>query len=133
MGCQRARSRHSRSGRLRCADRSRRQKWELVLAGFRNSYDFDFSPVSEMFTFDSDMEWDWGLPWYRPTRINHCVSGGEYGWRSGSAGWPDYYPDSLPAVVDIGLGSPTGVKFGTRSNFPEPYRGALYAFDWAYG
>ena len=109
------------------------KKWELVLAGFRNSYDFDFSPVSEMFTFDSDMEWDWGLPWYRPTRINHCVSGGEYGWRSGSAVWPDYYLDSLPAVVNIGIGSPTGVKFGTKSNFPGRYQRALYAFDWSYG
>src|ERR1044071_453914 len=109
------------------------KKWELVLAGFRNSYDFDFNPAGEMFTFDSDMEWDWGLPWYRPTRINHCVSGGEYGWRSGSAVWPEYYPDSLPAVVNIGIGSPTGVKFGTKSNFSARYQRALYAFDWSYG
>ncbi len=109
------------------------KKWELLLAGFRNSYDFDFSPSGEMFTFDSDMEWDWGLPWYRPTRIIHCVSGGEYGWRSGSAKWPDYYADSLPAVVNLGLGSPTGVKFGTRSNFPKKYREALFSFDWTYG
>ncbi len=109
------------------------KKWELVLAGFRNSYDFDFSSDGEMFTFDSDMEWDWGLPWYRPTRINHCVSGGDYGWRSGSAVWPEYYPDSLPAAVNIGIGSPTGVRFGTKSNFPERYQRALYAFDWSYG
>src|SRR5439155_23867340 len=81
----------------------------------------------------SDMEWDWGLPWYRPTRINHCVRGAEFGWRSGSAVWPEYYPDSLPATVNIGVGSPTGVKFGTKSNFPEKYRRALYAFDWSYG
>jgi putative heme-binding domain-containing protein len=109
------------------------KKWELMLAGFRNTYDFDFSPDGEMFTFDADMEWDWGLPWYRPTRIVHCVTGGEYGWRSGSGKWPEYYADSLPAVVDIGLGSPTGVKFGTRSNFPKRYREALFAFDWTYG
>ncbi len=109
------------------------KKWELLLAGFRNSYDFDFSPEGEMFTFDSDMEWDWGLPWYRPTRIIHCVIGGEYGWRSGSANWPEYYPDSLPPVVNIGIGSPTGVRFGTRSNFPDEYRKALFALDWSYG
>src|SRR6266481_2123007 len=109
------------------------KKWELVLAGFRNSYDFDFSPEGEMFTFDSDMEWDWGLPWYRPTRINHCVLAAEFGWRSGSADWPDYYADSLPATVNIGIVSPTGVKFGTRSNFPEKYRKALFIFDWSYG
>src|SRR2546422_3768597 len=107
--------------------------WQLVLAGFRNSYGFDFSPGGEMFTFDSDMEWDWGLPWYRPTRINHCVSGGEYGWRSGSAVWPEYYADSLPATVNIGIGSPTGVKFGTKSSFPEEYRRAMFVLDWSYG
>ncbi len=107
--------------------------WELMLAGFRNSYDFDFNAKGEMFTFDSDMEWDWGLPWYRPTRIIHCVTGGEYGWRSGSGKWPDYYADSLPAAVDIGLGSPTGVKFGTQSKFPAQYRNALFAMDWSYG
>ncbi len=109
------------------------KKWELMLAGFRNSYDFDFSPEGEMFTFDSDMEWDWGLPWYRPTRVNHCVTGAEFGWRSGSAVWPDYYFDSLPPVVNIGVGSPTGVKFGTNSKFPEKYRKALYICDWSYG
>src|SRR6267154_3152976 len=111
----------------------RGKKWELMLAGFRNSYDFDFNAEGEMFTFDSDMEWDWGLPWYRPTRINHCVIGGESGWRSGSAVWPEYYPDSLPATVNIGVGSPTGVKFGTKSNYPEKYRKALFIFDWSYG
>jgi putative heme-binding domain-containing protein len=109
------------------------KKWELLLAGFRNSYDFDFSPEGEMFTFDSDMEWDWGLPWYRPTRVNHCVLGAEFGWRSGSAVWPEYYADSLPPTVNIGVGSPTGVKFGTKSKFPEQYRKALFMLDWSYG
>ena len=108
-------------------------KWELMLAGFRNSYDFDFSPDGEMFTFDSDMEWDWGLPWYRPTRIIHCVTGGEYGWRSGSSNEPEYYADTLPPVANIGLGSPTGVKFGTKSKFPKKYQQALFAMDWSYG
>ncbi len=107
--------------------------WKLMLAGFRNSYDFDFNAAGEMFTYDSDMEWDWGLPWYRPTRINHMVSGAEFGWRSGSGNWPDYYADSLPATVDTGIGSPTGVKFGTKSKFPEKYRQALFAMDWSYG
>lgn len=109
------------------------EKWELLLAGFRNSYDFDFNADGEMFTFDSDMEWDWGLPWYRPTRIIHCVIGGEYGWRSGSSNEPEYYADTLGPSVNIGVGSPTGVKFGTKSNFPEKYRKAFYAMDWSYG
>lgn len=109
------------------------KKWELIYGGFRNSYDFDFSANGEMFTFDSDMEWDWGMPWYRPTRITHNVIGGDYGWRSGAGVWPDYYQDSLPTAVDIGIGCPTGVKFGTDSNFPKKYKQALYAMDWTYG
>ncbi len=109
------------------------KKWELILAGFRNAYDFDFNADGEMFTFDSDMEWDWGLPWYRPTRINHCVLGAEFGWRSGTADWPEYYADSLLPTINIGIGSPTGIKFGTKSNFPEDYRKALFMFDWSYG
>lgn len=109
------------------------KNWELMLAGFRNQYDFDFNTDGEMFTFDSDMEWDWGMPWYRPTRINHCVTGGEYGWRSGSSNQPEYHADTLPAAVDIGIGSPTGVKFGTKSKFPKKYQQALFAMDWSYG
>ena len=33
--------------------------------------------------------------------------------RNGSGKWPAYFEDSLPAVVDIGPGSPVGVAFGT--------------------
>src|SRR6266542_1394848 len=106
---------------------------ELFAAGFRNTYDIAFSPEGELFGFDSDMEWDWGTPWYRPTRVNHIVSGGDYGFREGTAKWPNGYPDSLPTTLDIGIGSPTGVKFGTNSRFPARYRTALFVMDWSYG
>ncbi|PYI83449.1 MAG: heme-binding protein [Verrucomicrobia bacterium] len=106
---------------------------ELFAAGMRNAYDFDFNAEGEMFTFDSDMEWDWGTPWYRPIRVCHLVSGGDFGFREGTGKWPTYYPDSLPPVVDIGIGSLTGVKFGTKSGFPTKYKKALYIMDWSYG
>ena len=35
--------------------------------------------------------------------------------------------------MHIGKGSPTCVKFGYRSQFPQPYRDALFILDWAYG
>ena len=35
--------------------------------------------------------------------------------------------------MDVGIGSPTGLKFGTKSKFPAKYQRALYAMDWAYG
>jgi putative heme-binding domain-containing protein len=107
--------------------------WELFAGGFRNEYDIDFNADGELFTYDSDMEWDIGLPWYRPTRVLHVVSGAEFGFREGSTKWPEYYADSLGSVVDIGLGSPTGVKFGTKSNFPTRYKRAMFALDWTYG
>ena len=47
-----------------------------MLGGFRNAYDIAFNAHGELFTYDSDMEWDRGLPWYRPTRILHVVPGG---------------------------------------------------------
>ncbi len=106
---------------------------ELFAAGQRNTYDIAFSPEGELFGFDSDMEWDWGTPWYRPIRVNHIVSGGDYGFREGTAKWPNWYPDSLPTTVDIGIGSPTGVKFGASAHFPDDYRAALYIMDWSYG
>lgn len=109
------------------------QRWWLEVAGFRNQYDIAFNQQGELFTFDSDMEWDVGQPWYRPVRINHCVPGADFGWRSGTANWPAYYFDSLPAVVDIGRGSPTGVVFYEHRQFPQPYRGAMLVCDWSLG
>jgi putative heme-binding domain-containing protein len=108
-------------------------RWELIAGGMRNAYDIDFNPDGELFTYDSDMEWDVGLPWYRPSRVLHIVPGAEFGFREGNQEWPDYYPDSLPPVCDIGLGCPTGVKFGTKSNFPEKYRRAFFIMDWTFG
>jgi putative heme-binding domain-containing protein len=106
---------------------------ELFAGGFRNQYEIAFDTGGELFSFDSDMEWDMGTPWYMPTRINHVVEGGDYGWRSGSGRWPAYYADSLPASVDIGPGSPTGVLFGTGARFPAKYQRALFALDWTFG
>ena len=107
--------------------------WEVIASGFRNEFDAAFSSSGELFTYDADMEWDINAPWYRPTRICHVVDGAEFGWRSGGGKWPTYYPDSVPPVVNVGPGSPTGVCFGYGANFPEKYQQALYACDWSYG
>ncbi|MGI8604179.1 MAG: c-type cytochrome [Verrucomicrobiales bacterium] len=109
------------------------KRFELFCYGFRNHYDLDFNADGELFTYDSDMEWDMGVPWYRPTRVVHCVSGADYGWRSGSGVWPDYWPDNLPPTVDMGPGSPTGATFGKGAKFPAKYQSAFYANDWTFG
>ena len=106
---------------------------EIFGMGFRNEFDFALDANGEMIAYDADMEWDIGAPWYRPTRMNHVVSGADFGWRSGSGKWPAYYEDSLPAGVDIGPGSPTGCAFGTNAKFPAKYQRAFYGNDWTYG
>ena len=105
----------------------------LYVSGLRNTYDICFNADNELFLFDSDMEWDWGTPWYRPIRIIHAVSGGDYGFREGTAKWPDYYPDSLPGMASVGLGSPTGQISGAGAKFPAKYQKAMYFLDWTYG
>lgn len=107
--------------------------WEIFTAGYRNPFDFAFNADGEMFVYDADMEWDLGMPWYRPTRVNHATSGSELGWRSGTGKWPSYYVDSLPAAVDIGPGSPVGVDFGYGAKFPAKYQKALFICDWTFG
>ncbi|MCA9198232.1 MAG: c-type cytochrome [Planctomycetales bacterium] len=107
--------------------------WEIISMGYRNPYDIDFNEEGELFAYDADMEWDFGMPWYRPTRIVHAASGSEFGWRSGTGKWPTYFVDSLPPAVEIGPGSPTGVTFGTGTKFPTEYQKAIYLLDWTFG
>ena len=108
-------------------------EWELIAGGMRNPYDLAFAPDGELFTYDADMEWDIGTPWYRAPRVVHVIPGSESGWRSGSAKWPSEYPDSLPAVVETGPASPVGITFGTKSHFPQEWANRLFLADWAYG
>src|SRR5579883_888274 len=109
------------------------KSWEIFTSGYRNPYDFAFNADGDMFVYDADMEWDMGMPWYRPTRVNHATSGSELGWRSGTGKWPAYYVDSLPGIVDIGPGSPVGVEFGYGAKFPAKYQKALFICDWTFG
>lgn len=107
--------------------------WELIASGFRNPFDLAFNDAGDMFTYDSDMEWDLGTPWYRPTRICHVTSGSEFGWRPGTDKWSPVFPDNSPALLNIGQGSPTNVFYGGNAKFPEKYRKSIFAFDWSFG
>lgn len=109
------------------------QKQILHAIGFRNQYDIALNRFGDLFAYDADMEWDMGLPWYRPTRICNVVSGADFGWRSGSGKWPTYYEDTLPPVVEIGPGSPTGMVSGKGTTFPTRYQDAIFALDWTFG
>ena len=105
---------------------------QLVSMGHRNTFDVAFHQSGELFSYDADMEWDFGMPWYRPTRINHVVPGGEMGWRNGTGKWPEYYEDSMAPVLNIGPGSPVGLLSGSGFKAPAKYQQAIYAFDWTF-
>jgi putative heme-binding domain-containing protein len=109
------------------------KNFELVSTGYRNPFDMAFNRFGDLFTYDADMEWDMNTPWYRPTRVCLVASGSEFGWRNGAGKWPAYYPDSLPAVYNVGPGSPTGICFGYGAKFPAKYQDALFMCDWSYG
>lgn len=110
---------------------------EVIAHGFRNPYDFDFNSFGDIFTYDSDVEADYFLPWYTPTRIYHIAHGGHHGWRlpgwRRSWNWPDYYPDVVSILAPMGRGSPTGVVCYRHSQFPERYRDGVFALDWTFG
>ena len=107
-------------------------QWELMSSGYRNPYDMAFNVDGDLFAYDADMEWDLGMPWFRPTRLCHAVPGSEFGWRNGTGKWPTHYEDSLPPVFDISPGSPTGAVSGKGAKFPKKYQEAIYLLDWTY-
>jgi len=106
---------------------------QIVAGGLRNPYDICFNREGELFTHDADMESDLGTVWYRPTRLAHVIPGGEYGWRSGWSTWPEYFVDSLPAALDTGRGSPTGMVSYHHFMYPARFHNMMFTADWAQG
>ena len=68
------------------------------------------------------MEWDIGEPWYRPTRVNHVISGAEFGFRNGSGKWPDYYIDSFGRRPTSARAHPPASPSDTARSFPQSIR-----------
>ncbi len=106
---------------------------DIVAGGLRNAYDLAFHPSQGLYLQDSDMEADIGTTWHRSTSLFKITEGGEYGWRSGWAAWPDYFVDRLPPTADTGRGSPTGAVFYDHYQFPAEYHEQLFLADWSQG
>ena len=106
---------------------------QVVAGGLRNAYDLAFHPNGALYVHDSDMEADIGAIWHRPTGLFRIAEGGEYGWRSGWANWPEYYLDRLPSIATSGRGSPTGMTVYAHNRFPAKFHRALFLADWSEG
>lgn len=109
------------------------ESFSLQFGGFRNPYNHAYNYEGETFTFDSDMEWDINLPWYREVRSVHGIPSADYGWRTGSGKFPAYYLDSLPPLEDLGRGSPVGVDFYHSYAYPAEHFDAFLQGDWSRG
>jgi putative heme-binding domain-containing protein len=109
------------------------KKFSVFSGGNRNAYDYAYNLSGEAFLFDSDMEWDIGLPWYREVRTAHQVLNGNLGYKNGSGKYPPYYIDSLPPTRDLGRGSPVGVEFYTSYAYPKEFFDNLFEADWSRG
>jgi putative heme-binding domain-containing protein len=107
------------------------QKWECIAGGGRNPPNLGMNYLGELFSFDSDMEWHVGLPWYRPVRLNHWAIGGDQGWQEVGA-YPPYYIDCLPGILDVGRGSPNWGVFYEHNQFPGKYRDAYVVCDYRW-
>lgn len=110
---------------------------ECIAHGFRNCYDFEFNPLGDIFTYDSDAEGDVFLPWYEPTRLYHVGFAQHHGWRLAGykRSWPrpQFYEDTVNTLWSIGRGSPTGVAIYRHTQFPPAYRDGLFFCDWTFG
>ncbi len=106
---------------------------ERVSGGLRNVYDLVFHPSGRMFVHDADMEADVDTAWYRPTALLDVTEGGEFGWRTGWAKWPEHYYDRLPNLLDTGRGSPTGAVCYEHYMYPVRYHNSMFLADWSEG
>jgi mono/diheme cytochrome c family protein len=104
-----------------------------VAGGNRNTYDFAYNLLGEVFWFDSDSESELGVPWYREVRTVHGIPGGNFGYRNGSGKYPPWYIDSLPPVRDVNRGSPVGVEFYQSYAYPRELFDNLLEGDWSRG
>lgn len=109
------------------------KKIELFASGLRNVYDLAFNADGELFAHDSDMESDMSTAWYRPTQVYHVPPGGEFGWRSGWAKWPQHFIDVVPPVAVTGRGSPTGAIVYNHYAYPAAFRDVIFLGDWSEG
>jgi putative heme-binding domain-containing protein len=109
------------------------QKLQTIAGGFYDAAGLAIDQLGELFAQDSETAADLGTPWFRHAAVYHVLPGAEFGWRSGSAKWPEHFVDRLPATLETGRGAVTGMTFYNHYAFPEEYRNALFIANWTHG
>ncbi len=107
------------------------RRWECLASGGRNPPGLGLHPSGDLFSFDSDMEWHVGLPWYREIRLNHWAVGTDQGWQDFGA-FPAYYIDGVAPVLEAGRGSPNWGVFYEHRQWPARFLHAFLNCDYRW-
>ncbi len=107
------------------------RRWECIAAGGRNPPGLGLNHLGELFSFDSDMEWHVGLPFYRPIQLNHWAMGTDQGWQEVGAN-RRHFIDSVEPVMTAGRGSPNWGVFYEHDQLPARYRHAFLNCDYRW-
>jgi len=108
------------------------EKWECIGTDGRNGPNLSMNYLGELFTFDSDLEYLYGLPNFRPVRLNHWTPGARLGWGIHPQGHRNYFYDYWPAVLDVGRGTPTWGTIYEHTQLPAKFHDAVIACDYVW-
>ncbi|MFT6180034.1 MAG: putative heme-binding domain-containing protein [Akkermansiaceae bacterium] len=95
---------------------------EVYTHGMRNIYDVAIDPFMNIFTRGNTND---GGGWN--IRFTHQVQSGEYGY---PVLFKHFTDEVIPALVDLGGGSGTGVMFFQEPGWPEKYNNVPMMGDW---
>ena len=95
--------------------------FHLFAGGMRNALHFDWNADGEIFSFDSDMEPEFGVPWYRPVRVFWMPSGADLGYRGNSG----KYPTVVRGLAAAARGDRTGQPGRRDVRLPDGVSGAV--------
>ena len=120
---------------LSCAWTGIAKNVELFASGFRNTYDIAFNAQGELFRLRQRYGVEVGACRCtgRSASITSSTAATTELWRGHGQMSRSIFSISLPANLNIGVGSPTGVKFGTGAKYPAKYQRAFFVMDWSYG
>ena len=90
--------------------------------GLRNIYDIAIDPYMNMFTRGNTND---GGGWN--IRFSHQIQSGEYGY---PVLFRNFTEEIIPALVDVGGGSGTGVMYMDNDSWPDKYNNVPMMTDW---
>ncbi|MGC3968172.1 MAG: hypothetical protein QM775_12620 [Pirellulales bacterium] len=110
---------------------------EVLAYGFDNPYDLDFHASGRLFTADVDKAADYALPSYRSAALYDVAWLRDHGRTLSDDGnafdRPKCFYDAVAPAADLGRAAPSGLAVYRHRQFPQRYRGGMFAACWKSG